>query len=169
VVRAFVFSVVVALAGCGRNAPRAPLDICDLARDFGRYRDKVVAVRGAFCYGLRGDTCSGRCGDRAWPAFIELAGSEGSARSEAELQRAIESAVKTGKPFEVRVTAIGVLRTNAHHSPRGPCDWIGSGYYGYGHLGFYPAELQVKEFTDIEVKENPKSPYDYGRAERPHL
>jgi len=34
--------------------------------------------------------------------------------------------------------------------------------YGYGHLGAFPAQLVVESISDIEVKENPQSPYDYS-------
>jgi hypothetical protein len=33
---------------------------------------------------------------------------------------------------------------------------------GYGHLGAFPAQIDVESFSDIQVKVNPQSPYDYG-------
>ena len=54
----------------------------------------------------------------------------------------------------------------ARLSPLGPCDKKGSMYMGYGHLGGYPALLHVQYFKDIEIKENAKSPYDYGNMHR---
>ena len=70
---------------------------------------------------------------------------------------------KKGKRLEIRVTAVGQLRTTAKRSPLGPCDEIGSGDFGYGHLGAWPAELVIQHFSDIEVKANPNSPGDYGK------
>lgn len=36
----------------------------------------------------------------------------------------------------------------------------------YGHLGALPAQLEVTQFVDIEVKEAPGSPFDYSRLYR---
>jgi hypothetical protein len=80
----------------------------------------------------------------------------------AKTEQAVELEAKKGKRFEIWVTAYGQLKTRARRSPLGPCDRIGSGYLGYGHLGAFPAQLVVSTFSDIEVIENPKSPYDYG-------
>lgn len=73
---------------------------------------------------------------------------------------------KKGKRFEIWVTAVGELETRARLSRLGPCDKKGSRYSGYGHLGAFPAKLVVTSFRDIEILENPKSPYDYGNKYR---
>jgi len=121
--------------------------------------------------GLRRETCPQRCALGPWPSFIDLRGaaSSGSDASWADLdkvQRTVELEAKKGRRPEIWVTAVGRLRTSARRSPLGPCDRVGSGYYGDGHLGGYPAELLVEHFSDIEVKENPKSPYDYSNMYR---
>ena len=60
------------------------------------------------------------------------------------------------------MTVTGRLETMARLSRLGPCDKAGSRYFGYGHLGVFPARLVVQSITDIEVRENPKSEYDYA-------
>jgi hypothetical protein len=82
------------------------------------------------------------------------------------VERKVELEAQKGERLEIWVTAVGQLRTMAKRSPLGPCDEIGSGNYGYGRLGAWPAELVVKYFSDIEVKTNPNSPYDYHRRQR---
>jgi hypothetical protein len=59
------------------------------------------------------------------------------------------------------VTVVGWVRTMARRSAIGPCDVIGSGLYGYGHLGAWPAELDIERFEDIELKHDGTSRYDY--------
>jgi len=78
------------------------------------------------------------------------------------VRRMVELEAKKGKRFEIWVTAVGQLKTHARRSFLGPCDEIGSRYSGYGHLGSFPAQLVVKHFINIQVKENPNSPFDYG-------
>jgi hypothetical protein len=82
------------------------------------------------------------------------------------VQRKVEVEAKKGRRLEIWVAAIGRLRTRAGQSPLGVCDREGSGLYGYGHLGAYPAELVVRYFTDIEIKVNPNSPFDYSHIHR---
>ena len=62
----------------------------------------------------------------------------------------------TGKRFEIWVTVVGRLRTRVKRS----CDWKSVG--GYGHLGAFPAQIIAESMRDIEVRVNPKSPYDYA-------
>jgi hypothetical protein len=61
------------------------------------------------------------------------------------------------------MTAVGTLNTLARRSPLGPCDKIGSSLFGFGHLGWAPAELVVRHIVALEIRENPKSLYDYSR------
>lgn len=143
--------------------PSAPtpisLSLCDLAKDYGSYRDKLVSVRG-YC-GLR-QACPQSCANKPWPSFVELRGG-GSPTvwdAVAEVERSVEAEAKKGKRFEIWVTVIGRLDTRARPSRRGPCD--NRDLFGYGHLGVFPAELVVESFTDIKVIENPASPYDYA-------
>ena len=170
--------LVVALASCGRPRSTQPplLTLCELSRDLGAYRDKLIAVRGVYYDGLR-ETCPAKCATGPWPSFICLTGTSSASRNDSarfitdtaswDALDSVEQTVKLeatkGNRLEIRVTAVGQLRTMAKPSPLGPCDKISSGYFGYGHLGEWPAELVIKYFSDIEVKANPNSPYDYGK------
>ena len=129
----------------------------------------MIALRGVYYEGLR-QGCPQRCGNGPWPSFVELTGTDGSDWTAlAEAERIAEIEAGKGKRVEVWVTAIGRFKTGAHRSPLGPCDRIGSGYYGSGHLGGFPAELVASEFRDVEVRPNPAAIYDYGhRYRRPH-
>lgn len=150
--------LAVAITSGGSPQPsRSILSVCDLSRDFAAYRDKVVAVRGVYWYCLR-QACPQKCANGPWPSFLDLIGSESPGSDEGawdsldKAQRKVELEAKKGKRLEIWVTAVGQLRTRAQRSPLGPCDKIGSRYYGYGHLGGFPAELVVKSFSDIKVK-----------------
>ena len=84
-------------------------------------------------------------------------------------QQSFEREAKQGKRFAVWVTVVDQLKTIAGRSPLGPCDEVGSGYYGYGHLSVYLVQIVVLRFIDIEVKENPNSPYAYSHINRQAL
>ena len=157
--RLLFFVAAASLAGSASDS--RPLSMCDLSKDFSAYRDKHVTVRGVYYYGLR-QTCPQKCADGPWPSFVNLAGEGANWEAVDRVQRTVEVQAKRGKRFEIWVTAVGQLKTQAKQSRLGPCDKIGSGYFGYGHLGAFPAELVVESFSDIQVKENPKSPYDYA-------
>jgi len=137
--------------------------VCELSKDFPGYRGKVVTVRGVYYYGLR-QQCAGKCAVGLWPSFINLEGGTDNAWAAiAKVERDVEAEAKrTGKRFEIWVTVVGSFQTRARTSPVGPCDWKSSRFPGYGHLGAFPAQIIVKMFRDIEVRENPQSPYDYA-------
>jgi len=156
---------VALIAGGRPQAVSPPLSLCDISRDFSAYRDKHVTVRGVYYWGLR-EACPQKCPDGGWPSFVDLVGEEANWDAVAGAEQTVQLEAKKGKRFEIWVTVAGQLKTMAKRSPLGPCDKVGSRYFGYGHLGMFPAQLVVKEFRDIEVKENPKSPYDYGSMYR---
>jgi hypothetical protein len=138
------------------------VSLCELSKDYGAYRDKGLAIRGVYYYGLR-QACQQTCAAGPWPSFVDLIGAEnGVWEALAKTEQTVEREAKKGKRFEIWVTAHGQLKTRARLSSQGPCDRKGSGYSGYGHLGAFPAQLVVSSFSDIEVIENPKSPYDYA-------
>jgi hypothetical protein len=164
----FVF--VITLDGQSQPSPTT-LSVCDLSKDFARYGGKVIAVRGVYYYGLR-ETCSQKCASGPWPSFIDLVGTEsvqdrsGFVTDDAswaaleDAQRTVEKEAKKGKRLELWVTAVGRLRTSPRRSR--PCDRAPA----FGHLGVFPAQLVIKSFSDIEVRDNPKSPYDYSNMYR---
>jgi hypothetical protein len=142
----------------------APMSVCDLSNDFPGNRDKVVNVRGVYWYGLD-QKCSQKCTDGVvWPSFINLKG--GSDADSAALGKALREveaeAKRTGKRFELWVTVVGRLQTSVKRSPLGPCDEGSWRRAGYGHMGSFPAQITVESLRDIEVRENPQSPYDYA-------
>jgi hypothetical protein len=146
--------------GCSQRPSTVVVSVCDISKDFSAYRDKFVAVRGVYYYGLR-QKCPQTCATGPWPSSIDLIGSATGRDPWADLdnvRRMVELEAKKGKRFEIWVTAVGQLKTHARRSFLGPCDEIGSRYSGYGHLGSFPAQLVVKHFINIQVKENPNSP-----------
>ncbi len=176
---AFGLLLASLLMSCSRPAEAPPhLSVCELSRDFGAYRDRMVAVRGVYYYGLR-EKCPQKCSDGTWPSFLDLGGTDGPdaatiafATDDAtwdaveKVQRTVELEAKKGNRFEVWVTVVGELKTMVKRSPLGPCDKIGSRHYGYGSLGVAPALLVVQRFSDIQIKANPESPFDYSHMYR---
>jgi hypothetical protein len=151
--------------GQPRQSPPV-VTLCRLSRDYGAYRDRQLAVRGVYYYNLR-EACPMTCATGPWPSFLYLSGGDDSVwEALTKTERAVETEAKKGKRFEILVTVHGRLKTRARRSPSSPCDRMGSGYYGYGHLGAYPAELAVDSFSDIQVIENRNSPYDYANMYR---
>jgi len=136
---------------------------CELAKDLGAYQNKAVTVRGVYYYGLRQE-CQQKCATGIWPSFLNLRG--GKASEWAELAKTINKveneAKVTHQRFEIWVTVSGRLKTIVKHSSRGPCDRRNWGLGGYGHLGAFPSEITVETIREIEVRVNPKSPYDYA-------
>jgi hypothetical protein len=149
----------------------AAMSVCDLSRDYRRFQDKLVTVRGIYYYGLRQE-CAQKCSSGIWPSFINLeGGSEEMWADIAKTQRQVEvEAKQTGKRFEIWVTVAGRLLTRSAFWNKGSqCDWArigtsGFGPTGFGHMGAFPAQVQVEGFHSIEVKQNPKSPYDYANV-----
>lgn len=157
-----ILTIIALLATSGMaTSPDRVMSVCDLSKDYSRFRERTVRVRGVYYYGLRQD-CSKKCADGPWPSFLNLeGGGEAAWAALAKADQELEAeARRTGQRFELWVTVIGRLQARAEHSPVGPCDRAAWGVYG--HLGSFPAQLTVEAFRDIEVKVNPKSPYDYA-------
>jgi hypothetical protein len=153
----------VLITSHGTPAPTdAAISVCEISKDFQRFRDKVVTVRGVYYYGLRQE-CPQKCMDGAWPSFIELEGGGNAAwLALAKTSEGVEADAKqTGNRFEIWVTVVGRLQTRTKRSPLGPCDRKSWGL-GYGHLNAYPAQITIESFREIEVRVNPHSPYDYA-------
>ena len=89
--------------------------VCELSKDFPRFSDKVVAVRGVYYYGLRQEECPQKCTDGLWPSFINLeGGSDATWTALAQTTADVETKAKqTGNRFEIWVTAVGRLQTRA--------------------------------------------------------
>ncbi len=157
-----VLTVLIALGGAPARGATV-MSVCELSSDYPGFRDKAVTVRGVYYYGLRQD-CTETCKTGLWPSFIHLeGGSEDTWAGLARVERDVEAdAKRSGKRFEIWVTVVGRLQTRAKRSSLGPCDRTSWGLIGYGHLGVFPAQINVESFRDIEVRVNPKSTYDYA-------
>lgn len=147
------------ISGGQSQRTQAVMSLCDLSKNYGAYRDKVVTVRGVYYFELRA-ACQQKCAAGPWPSFIDLVGAgggvfDGLSKTEQEVERE----AKEGKRVEIWVTAHGQLKTTVNRA--NPCDRHGW-FPGYGHLGAYPAQLVVSSLSDIEVVENANSLYDYA-------
>ena len=145
------------------DAPAQPFrgGVCELFRDLPSWRDKLVCVRGIYFNGLQ-QRCSASCAAWSWPSSLWLTGDGGeSGRALLKALQNAEREAKRGSGEEVWVTGVGRLRTTARRSPAGPCDAIGSGLYGYGHLGAWPAALDIVRFEDVQLRYDAASPFDY--------
>src|SRR5437773_11339984 len=90
---------LVAIASRSQSqSSRSPVSVCDLSKDFGAYRNKVVTVRGVYYYGLR-QTCPQKCADGPWPSFITLEAPAGSGVFNAlgKVENSVELEAKKGK------------------------------------------------------------------------
>src|SRR5208282_801816 len=116
---------LLALAAGGQQQSNPPLlSVCELSKDYGAYRGKLVAVRGVYYYGLR-QTCSQKCAEGPWPSFIELVGAKnGTFDGLSKVEQSVGLEAKKGKRFEIWVTAVGQLETMAAISRLGPCDKV---------------------------------------------
>jgi hypothetical protein len=73
-VRSGVLLLGTFLASATAPTPNASvMSVCELSKDFARFRDKVVTVRGVYYYGLRQE-CIEKCEVGLWPSFINLEG-----------------------------------------------------------------------------------------------
>lgn len=158
-------AVLLSLIGAAASTSSV-MSVCQLSKDYPRFRDKLVTVRGVYYYGLRQE-CPQSCADGVWPSFINVeGGSDAAWAALAKAHRELEAEAKrTGKRFELWVTVVGRLETRARYPRLSPCDRNSWGS-GYGHLGVFPAQIVVENFSDIEIRANPKSPYDYAHMYR---
>jgi len=150
--------LLLTLAACRRPdvSPKV-LSVCELSRNFSAYQGKSIAVRGVYFNGLR-QQCSQKCMDGLWPSFIEVRGGAETPVL-AALFRQAQAEAKQGRRVELWVTIWGRLNTNTHFSPLGPCD---PSLRGFGRLGLFPAEIVVERFSEMELRSDPSSPYDYA-------
>jgi len=163
--------LLLIVGGWGPHRPTSPIpvSVCDLSRDSSSCAGKLIALRGVSYSGLRQE-CPQECATAPWPSRVWVVGAdptyEASWTALDQAEQMAKREAGRGRHPEIWVTAVGRLRTQARHSPAGPCDVIGSRLYGYGHLGEWLAQREVDYFTGIEAIENPNSPYDYGRVRR---
>jgi hypothetical protein len=142
------------------------MSVCELSKDYPGWNNKVVTVRGLYWSGLRQD-CPQKCATGLWPSFIYLKMVQQSGLNDAV--RTAATGALTGKHLEVWVTVTGRLQTSMRPSVLGPCDRASWGVPGYGRRGAFPAQIIVSRFVNIELKENPQSPYNYGAMNHPPM
>ena len=151
--------------------PVAPkLSVCELSRDFRRYDDPVIAVRGVYYQGLR-QRCPQTCvtGD-PWPSALDLVGdrfpisavpvrfSTDHQSWDALDKEVLRQAARLYRG-EVWVTIVGQLRAGKG-SVLGPCDRVAGGHFG--HLGTFAAQLVVQRVVEVSVGEASSTGYDYA-------
>jgi hypothetical protein len=175
---------VLAAAACGsvkaqvltasqRHPILEPIGVCELLKNITQYRDRIVAVRGIYWFGLR-NSCSQPfvTGEHTWPSALNLVESDSpptdatlSFRTNQKSWDALEAFVRqqarAGNRAEIWVTVVGKVRAPATYI-RGKGRVVG----GYGHLGVFPAELVVKDVSNVVLKSNPT--YDYRELLRRH-
>jgi hypothetical protein len=134
--------------------------VCELAKDFGAYRGKTIAVRGIYTYFSLRQACEQQCSNGPWPSFVDLSGGDRVVWDElaAAEEKARELLLQSNKHSEIWVTVTGRL----HAADGDPCDWKRRAPPGYGHLNSYPAEIEVTSFSAIELVESQDSPFGYG-------
>ena len=158
-----ILAILIFAVDHSARAESKIVSVCDLSRQYLKVRDKRISVRGVFYYGLRQD-CVQECVSGIWPSFINLElGDETAWANVAKTQREVEAEAKrSGKRFEIWVTVTGRLSTRSALWKKGSlCDWQRNGP-GFGHFSSFPAQIEVERFSNIVVKENPKSSYDYA-------
>lgn len=175
-------SAAAAMGGCsspsrpagypaGHRVPPA-VTVCELLKNVLSYRDKLIAVRGIYWYGLR-QSCSEQfvTGTHVWPTALNFWYSDDAAKNRldtssevnlkgwGELEATVKREAKAGHREEIWVTLIGMLR-----APESYIRTDGQIVGGYGHLGGFPAEVVVESVSDIEIK--PVPTYDYAELLR---
>src|SRR5438093_12612354 len=105
-IRSLAGLLLIFVIGCGQPRPTQLLSsVCDLSKDYGAYRDKLVAVRGVYYYGLR-QACQQTCASGPWPSFLDLVGGDNAAWVPiVKAAHAVALEAKKGKRFEFRGTA----------------------------------------------------------------
>ena len=161
--------VLAGITGCGIPQHLGVMNVCEMSRDFAKYRNRYVIVRGIYLQGLR-QRCPQTCATGPWPSFVDIARNKAAGDAIwADLGRAVrtaQQAARQGRLFEVWVTVRGKLNTNTYTSLVGPCDQLAK--RGYGYLSAFPAQIVADSFTDIRLIPATASPYELLRQQSRH-
>src|SRR5579871_5616346 len=99
--------VIVGIACCGCPQRLGVMSLCELSRDFSRYRNRYISVRGIYFRGLR-QRCPQTCATGPWPSFVDVIGSDAAGDAIwadlAQAERTARQAARHGRLFEVWVT-----------------------------------------------------------------
>jgi hypothetical protein len=151
-------TIVLVSAVAGAQGTRdMTVEVCDIVKDPSKWNGKKVRVRGYVENGLRSNFCSGSLVTEGfkWPAAVNLVAVEGisskkgAARTLGELYEMLEAT--DGYPSESRVyaTVVGQIRArDRYFRVKTHYGFLGN---GFGHLGFFPAEIIVEEVVHIET------------------
>lgn len=154
----------------------ARVDICTVFRDLESFRNKTVAVTGTLTTGWEtgGNLVDSTCKSKfvtdgfVWPVAFEIVTSSDPSvkgivsfeTDQSNLKEAYRKAKDLAGPSQrsVRMTVLGFVRLRDRYyrmrikNGLGPKDFIDAGN-GFGHMGFFPGQLIVKQVTTVELNE----------------
>jgi hypothetical protein len=156
-----------------QQEPQA-MSVCDVMGRLWALSEKPIAVRGNYDFGREYVAVSDRnCAvvfetqGHKWPNAIHLRMSTRPTRSETPIGR-VDSRMEdflygainlirelypgADHPFTVSATFLGVLHT------RTPDYFATHGPAGFGHMNFYPAEIEVLGIKDVVISSLPAEP-----------
>ena len=156
------------VARVSQTSEMAPITVCDLLSNAPSYQGKIVAVRGIYWDGLRQTCPDSIVAHSGWPNAVNLSTSALAGPYEAvpfetdqaswdRLDEILLREARASRREEVWFTAVGRFRSIDFQKDR-----LTDG--GYGHLNVLPAELVVKQISDITI--DPKPTYDYREVLR---
>lgn len=162
---------VLLVSPCGDAVAAAPrnsaevVPICDLLRRLDAFDGKIVAVRGAYRFspelaGLYSEGCQNALVldgfERTQALETEFTGASAEQRAAfAHFTEAVDRIAKAGGRQAIHVTFVGKVVTRNPGLHR-----VGQrkGERMFGHLGIYPARLEVREVENITIEEAARQP-----------
>lgn len=141
------------------------IDLCEVLPQLDHFDGKTIAVRGYYRFSRElGGLYVANCANpimidgvqRAAAVYVlPRAKSQEGIAEEEEFAKAVKSLIKSGRPDAISVVFLGRLRASA-----GPSivDSIGNKRKParmFGHLGVYPAEMEVERTLDIKILNDP--------------
>lgn len=162
----------------GMSRINQPQSVCDVLRNIGQSRGKVITVRGIYHADYHGTVLEGKdCGERIqldgadWPVAIHLQSAsyyldEEEAqvkipfspdhRAIAKIEDSINRALQENPSAQIRLSVTGLLIApekypTASEQRRGV-------KVGFGHGNKLPAELIVKNYAALVLIKNPSTP-----------
>ena len=161
-----VLLVFLLALSCSQGAQKTttPLTVCEVLQDLGKYRGRIIEVRGEFNGGhLRGNCLPLTTGGHTWFNGIEI---------DFPKNPSVEGEEPTQWTFDVKVISEAAERAAALQRASGPEATVmatvagrldvpdplmvqtekGLAPNGYGHLNVYPARLIIVRIKDIAVE-----------------
>ena len=141
---------------CDQATSQEPDTVCHVLQNLNSYSDQVIRIRGEW----RAMSLWGECPNQLqtdgykWPNAIYLVCKEMLNKTDKPvdwafgindfnqlLLQTLRFKLPVYATFEGRLDARAKLLQNPKNGPRGPA--------GYGHLGYYPAQIVVRRVVDI--------------------